>query len=173
MHVEKLFLMQDGFRRSTSSLESMIEFVSDGGFFNPQTLSARASGRAALIVLNRFEDQRYFVHDGLHRVASIFLGRDSGLLDESEYRIQEYSYQEYEEINLEQGYVTPFDPRQEVRVADLAEFKAKVGELIESEVSLLEFIEDNKSLYVRSRQPHHDSIQGMLSFFYPELSGCS
>lgn len=169
MLVENLSLMQDGFRRSTKSIEKMVEFVSDGGAYDPTTLSSRKSGRTAPIVLTRFEDQRLFVHDGLHRVASIFLGRESGRLFESEFEIQEFTYQEYDEINLQEKYFTPFDPRKEVRVADLANFKTRVSQLIEANKSPIEFIENNRSLYACLRQPFHDSIRSMVKHFRPEL----
>ena len=169
MHVNQLLLIQDGFRRSTKTVQAMIRFVAEGGKYDADTLAARPSGRAKLMVINRFEDGRFCVHDGLHRAASIFLGRPSGLLTESEYEIQEFTYDQYNEINLEAKYFTPFDPRTEVRVADLSSFKNRINRLTNSNVDPTGFILENKSLYAHARESHHESIGELINQYRPEL----
>ncbi len=168
--VKILFSMQDGFRRSSKTMNEMMTFIANGGVFDQETLQQRTSGRTDPIILNRFEDDRVFVHDGLHRVASILKARPSGLIHHSEYRVQQITYAEYQQINTSANYFTPFDPRIEVRVADFAEFKSRVIEIIQSGNDPTEFVENNRHLYVRPRQAHHDSIERLIEFFHPDLA---
>lgn len=161
--------MQDGFRRSIHTLRRMLEFVRGGGRYDPETLRSRESGRTVPIVLNRFEDGKVFIHDGLHRVATILAGRDPACLYDDEFRIDSYSYQDYNEINVEVGYLTPFDPRSEVRVADLRGFQRRARAIIDAGQDLTEFISNHRHLYARPRRPFHASLDRMLRFIHPQL----
>jgi hypothetical protein len=167
--VAELVPMQDGFRRSIATLQKMLDFVRGGGKYDPETLQKRDSGRVAPIVLNRFENGRIFLHDGLHRAATILAGRESGSLYADEYRIDSYSYQEYDEINLAAGYLTPFDPRREVRVADLRNFQTRARSIIDAKQDLSQFVHDHRNLYARPRRPFHASLDQMVRHFHPDL----
>lgn len=167
--IAALIPMQDGFRRSIHTLRKMLEFVRQGGMYDPDTLRCRESGRMAPVVLNRFEDGKIYIHDGVHRAATILAGREGAVLQAEEYRIDSYSYREYDEINIDAGYLTPFDPRQEVRVADLRRFQSRVRKVIESGRDLKQFILDHRQLYARPRQPYHASLDLMVRHFHAEL----
>lgn len=161
--------MQDGFRRSRATLQKMFDFVRAGGRFDPETLHGRDSGRATPIILNRFEDGRVYIHDGLHRAAAILAARDSAVIDEDEYEVDSYTYQEYDELNIDVGYLTPFDPRREVRVADLSGFHQRARSVIDAGDDLESFVKNHRHSYARPREPHHSSLDRMLRFFHPDL----
>ena len=82
----------------------------------------------SLIVITEFEDGTRFIHDGHHRVlAALIAGRN--FLSDLEYVIWKFKYSQYMEINFDKGFVTPFDPRTEVRLADFGNFKKNAMEL--------------------------------------------
>ncbi len=164
-----LIPMQDGFRRAANTMRRMRSFVSSGGKYDRKTLSGRDSGRTAPIVINRFEDGKLFIHDGLHRAASIMVGRRSKAIFREELEISERTYAEYSVINVHAGYFTPFDPQQEVRLANFSEFKSRVNEMLLSQEDPSTFIAANRHLFVRPRQDHHASLEKLLRFYLPEL----
>jgi hypothetical protein len=150
INVSELYVTQNGLRNLTQ-LEKMTHYVSDGGFFTQNCLSKNLSrGRVSpLIEITLFEDGKHFIHDGHHRSASIVLGgRD--FLDSTEYRIRNFNYEHYLEINLSASWMTPFDPRVEVRLANIFEYKTNVNALINegsSNDDIFKYITENKHLY--------------------------
>lgn len=141
--------------RNAEQLKTMIQFVQSGGFFTSNCLNKHQSrGKISpLIEITVFEDGKHFIHDGHHRAASIVLGgRD--FVDTTEYRIRKFTYEHYINPNLSAAWWTPFDPRVNVRLSDMTEYKKMIHQLVEqnapSEV-LLKAIEDNRHLYVEDR----------------------
>jgi len=101
---------------------SMIDFVREGGLFRKENLITPAP----LIGISIFEDGLKYIRDGHHRTLAIWLaGRK--LLKEGEYQLENFKYSHFEEINLEKGWVTPFNPRAEVRIADFSSFKKSLS----------------------------------------------
>src|SRR3990167_12074 len=75
---------------------------------------------------SQFEDGALYVHNGHHRVTACLLsGRDT--LQSNEYVIKQWAYAQYQEINWEACYLTPFHPPTETRVADLLRFRNAVA----------------------------------------------
>lgn len=168
LDIRQLIPMQDGFRRATKTIRRMQRFVESGGKFDYESLSQRKSVRTSLILLNRFEDGRLFIHDGTHRVTAILLGRQSGKLASGEFEIQTLNYAKYNEINLPAQYFTPFDPLREVRTANFHDFKTRVQEKVDSGNDPSAFILENRHLYARPRGPQHDSIADFVRFYLPD-----
>jgi len=82
------------------------------------------------VQLSRFEDEQIYCHNGHHRVAAcVMAGRTD--LEEGEYEVQEWTYAQYQEINWDAGWTTPFDPRLETRAADLSPFRTALGFVVE------------------------------------------
>lgn len=141
--------------RNREQLDNMVQFVQGGGFFTPNCLSKHKSrGKTSpLIEITMFEDGRYFLHDGHHRAASIVIGgRD--FIDSTEYRIRVFKYDNYLSPNLAVEWWTPFDPRTEVRLSDMSEYKTLMHQLINRNAEadeILETIECNKHLYTEAR----------------------
>lgn len=141
--VDKLRVTQYGFR-NRPQIQGMIDFVKEGGFFDEKSL--KSPGPLMQIAL--FEDGKLYIADGHHRVVAIILGgRD--YLDFSEFKITKWKYSDYTDINLNVGWVTPFDPRQELRIADYAEYKEALNHISDDKKE--EFIRDNKEMYVEPK----------------------
>jgi hypothetical protein len=132
MKINDLTITQKGFR-SPWQLPQMVEHAALGGKFDVNTLNRHSSGKdVRLINLVRFEDGRVFIHDGHHRVMAIYLGaRD--FLGISEYALTDWKYKDYTDIVFAKRWITPFDPRFEVRVSDYTEFKNEVWSIWEKD----------------------------------------
>lgn len=138
--IKDLKITQYGLR-NRGQLQGMIDFVRGGGCFNKQSLLIPGP----LVQLAVFEDGEVYIADGHHRIAAMIMAGREEMFDE-EYTTVNWKYSEYTDINLNCGWVTPFDPRVELRIADYAEYKADI-----SKVSLFEakeFIRTNKAMYV-------------------------
>ena len=73
-------------------------------------------------------------------------------LDEKEYEVKTWTYAEYLEINFAVGWVTPFDPRTQVRHADFAHWKKVIQEVALSDTArAIKMIEEQKSSYLLPR----------------------
>lgn len=105
--------------------------------------------------------------DGHHRVCAIHLG-GRNYIDEEEYVILHLTYKMAMSVNLDAGFVTPFDPRKEacnsglqtlilpqVRKRDFLGFKKQVLEMRRKkeklDTELEDFIIHNKSIYSKPR----------------------
>jgi hypothetical protein len=150
VELDRLLPTQGGFRLPSSARVAMVEHVRDGGDFRSATSSA---GRPTPIVIDRFPDSRLFVRDGLHRVTAILLGREDRRLWPGEYRMCEMSYRMYTSLDPADGWFTPFDPRAEVRLADIAAFKVQVVALLAAGREPHSFVLANRRLYCRARRP--------------------
>lgn len=144
--------------RDHRQIVTMTEYVRDGGIFDADSLAAYSKQTgirmSPLIPVETFEDGLQFARDGHHRLVSILLaGRD--FLYDSEYLIVLRTYQQYSEINLAVGWVTPFDPRTEIRKEDLSAWKNLVAQekLREGATThdVIKFIRANRSAYSETR----------------------
>lgn len=167
--IKDLTVTQDGFRNDYQ-ITDMIAYAANGGAFHQRAIIEHKNNhRAKLITIAVFQDGRKFIHDGHHRVASIYLsGRDFLYNDEVE--LKHWSYNDYIQPNLGAGWITPFDPRIEVRISDYTSFKNTVTSMAWRNNSrypdttdtkhLIEWILKNKSRYSVPRRVL--SIQDML-----------
>lgn len=155
MNILNLTISQQGFR-SIPQIEGMVRFVAEGGFFTLATLKD-----PRLISIVEFEDGRRFIHDGHHRIAAIYLaGRKE--LREDEFLLSQWTYEQYRDINLSLRWITPFDPRFQVRACDYEKYKQHIwfvhSEFGESEACL----EIKKRCHIYLRPRRSLSIQDML-----------
>ena len=134
MKIQDLKVTQAGLRNQPQ-LNGMVKFIKNGGLFNEQSISSFCDAnpeayRSNLIQVAKFPDGELFISDGHHRALAIALaGRNE--LHEDEYFIKDWSYDEYLDINFDQKWVTPFDPRTHVRLGEFFDFKQKVYEQLE------------------------------------------
>jgi hypothetical protein len=152
--VNDLSIMQECLR-DKSQICAMIEFVKNGGFWTLDVLSkfAKEKGKknSPLIEIVKFPDEKYMIHDGHHRLVSIYLaGRD--FVRKDEYVQKEWDYCDYLKINFENGWVTPFDPIAEIRLPDIYKFKFTALDLsLKNKEEAIKFILSNKNLYAKPR----------------------
>jgi hypothetical protein len=154
LQLDTLGIMHDEIRHKHQVVE-MSWLVRDGLFWTTEVLRAHADKHHApvprLIAIARFPDGRMMSRDGHHRCLATYIG-GRGYLRHGEYTLEEYTYEMYSEINFEAGFVTPFDPRTEVRVPDFIEFRQEVFRLYaRNPEEAVAFIRQNKSRYAR---PH-------------------
>jgi SAM-dependent methyltransferase len=92
--------------------------------------------------LVEFEDGRIFVHDGHHQFTSLKREGFETLREGVDFELSKFLYSDYTDINFSAGWVTPFDPRKSLRVAELGGFKSFVQALrkVQPDVEVESFI---------------------------------
>lgn len=163
MKITDLIVTQCGLRKP-KQLKDMVLFVDKGGFFNEESLKEYSKRKglygASIIKIAKFEDGGLYVEDGHHRIVSIVLsGRD--YLREDEYQIVDWEYKDFQDINLECGWVTPYDPRTEFRLAELSDFKYEVRKRLKtSSKCAINYIRNNEHEYKKFRE--YDKIRDLI-----------
>lgn len=154
MNIRNLIIMQQSLRE-LDQIENMIQFVKDGGFWTQDALKSYAEKHNkhdyGLIYITRFPDGAEMIHDGHHRTVATYLaGRY--ILREDEYLICNWTYDAYNDIWFDRGYVTPHDPRTEVRLSNFKAFKEKAIMLSkQNEAQAKQFVLDNRHLFMEPR----------------------
>jgi hypothetical protein len=154
IEIDDLTVSQDAMRH-TAQIAAMIEYIRTGGFWTCDALEKFATDNdlkvCPLIEIVQFPDGRYMIHDGHHRVVSTYLG-GRHFLRGDEYRLKHWTYENYGGINFVNKWVTPFNPKSEIRLPDFWVFKKKVFELLEIDKdAATRYILDNGPLYKRLR----------------------
>jgi hypothetical protein len=152
--IDQLIVMQQSIR-DREQIKSMVEYATAGGLWTQQRIDthAKAHGRKAYpIYITRFPDGDLMIHDGHHRVmATCIAGRHA--LKEEEYVIRDWNYESYNEVAFDRGYVTPFDPKTEVRLDDFADFKVYVLTLaLTDKHAATEYVWNNPARYKEDRK---------------------
>ena len=162
-----LTVMQDELRH-TAQVAKMVEFVKKGGFWTQEVLRQYAAAHGLNRVcppmeIIRFPDAHLMVHDGHHRAVSVCLGgRD--YIREDEYVFKDWSYEDYLEINFPNRWVTPFDPRTHIRIANIAEFKKTALDLAATDFdAACLFIEENRNEYIKPRKVH--GVKDLVQYY--------
>lgn len=142
--------------REPRSVGSFVRFLREGRLY-------RAQKRP--ITINRFEDGTLYARDGHRRISAAVL-TDVKVLLEGEYTIEEFPYANYKKPNIHNGWFTPFDPVEQCRLANFADFKEEVLAIYDSIRStaefpipvnydpVIEFIEKNANRYREPRRVH-------------------
>tara|TARA_B100000614_G_C14562727_1_gene497777 strand:+ start:1896 stop:2477 length:582 start_codon:yes stop_codon:yes gene_type:complete len=154
LFIDHLMPTQCGLR-NPDLIERMMEHANKGGMFSMDVL--QRYGGDVKIQVRQFEDKKLFLHDGHHRTLGIWLsGRD--FLFPEEYDLTSFRYADYTSPNFEVGFVTPFDPREEVRHFEFHSFKHEARELAKVSVEqAMMFIEENRQRYSEKRSCWHVS----------------
>ena len=155
VQLDTLGIMHDEIRHVHQVVE-MARLVRAGLFWTRDVLRAYADAHgipvAPLIAIARFPDGWMMVRDGHHRCLATYLG-GRAYLRHDEYRFEAYTYEMYAEINFKAGFVTPFDPRTEVRLPDFGSFRQEALRLYaRSSEAAVKFIRQNKFRYARPRK---------------------
>ena len=163
LQLNTLGIMHDEIRHKHQVVE-MSWLVRDGLFWTRDVLCAHADKYRTpiprLIAIACFPDGRMMIRDGHHRCLATYIGGRASLRHD-EYIVETYTYEMYAEINFEVGFVTPFDPRTEVRVPDFTAFRQEVFRLYAlNPEEAVAFIRQNKARYAR---PHTRSNLAQLA----------
>lgn len=155
--LEKLLVMQPHLR-DYSQIPRMVEYVKNGGFWTVDALAdfAKKHGikTSPICEIASFPNDVWMVHDGHHRLVSIFLG-GRNYLREDEFFVKKWEYEKYLEINFSNKWVTPFHPLYEIRFADIKEFKKEAMDLFaKDEQKAIDFIKASKNSYAVKRELH-------------------
>lgn len=149
IQIASIPITQDGVR-DIDQVTYMIRFVQAGGVFDDKTLTAFHSGSWAKnrISIACMEDGTQYFHDGHHRLLAIWMaGRKVLYDDEVEYF--DLTYAQYDEVNFETGWLTPFDLKTEIRTPNVHEFKQKAKAMPRENAE--EWVRSNKGLYCHPR----------------------
>jgi len=172
LYLSNLIVTQNDLRHS---IEEMTEYVRKGGFLNKGYLEEYAKKTnlprvSPLIAISRFNDNKLYIHDGLHRSASVYnAGRI--YLREDEYYITDWNYSQYLEIAPEHGWYTPFDPRIHVRTADFAEFKYDARERFKNNhEEATKWVMDNLDRFRTERTFY--TISEMMTLLLAQKNSC-
>ncbi|KAL6040227.1 ParB domain-containing protein [Balamuthia mandrillaris] len=169
MPLQRLTVTQSGIR-DVETCTKMAEFVAGGGSFsfdNMKRHSAQVFHQQArdkeirksrpaqpkLVLLACLPDGQVYVWDGHHRVAAIYLGRREELLQE-EYYLFDCSYTFVNSPHLAQWYLTPHDPRTEIRVAEFGSYKKTIAKLLKGKndkAAIADIISSHKHMYAEPR----------------------
>jgi hypothetical protein len=149
MFIEGLIPTQQGLRQT---ITQMVKYIKCSGIWDQKALNNYSHGFAPLINLSMFPDKKIYVHDGHHRItATVLGGRD--FLYSQEYVLQQWTYEQYLEINLDVGWLTPYDPRTHCRKSDFRQYKKKILALPPEEA--VKTILNSKDEYLEPRTIHN------------------
>ena len=152
--LDNLLTMHDEIR-DAHQLQGMIEYVRSGGVWTMDAIKAYAAhsgDRCEPIYITRFEDGAMYVHDGHRRITSTYLG-GRHFLHEKEFVLADWTYHDYMIVKWPLNYVTPHDPRKEIRLPEFFEFKKAALKMRDEfgEQVAEEYIALNRDLYCRPR----------------------
>jgi hypothetical protein len=150
LHLENILVTQEWLRNAVQ-INGMVYHLINGGTFDSDAICKFSKRQAGLIQIARFPDGKLFLQDGHHRLMAVFLSRRD-FLHSFEYEITDWTYQEYLDINFKQKWVTPYDPRTELRIEDYHSFKCGVFERYAvSEEDAIQYINENRDKYTIKR----------------------
>ena len=158
LDLDTLGIMHDELRHMHQVVE-MAQLVRADLFWTRDVLRAYADTHgmpvAPLIAIAHFPDGWLMIRDGHHRCLATYIG-GRAYLRHDEYSLEEYTYEMYAQINFVAGFVTPFDPRTEVRLPDFGSFRQEALRLYaRNPEAAVEFVRQNKLRYARPRRHYN------------------
>jgi len=158
-------LVTQNILRNFDQIDGMIEHVNHDGLWTTKVLNSfNRDFVEHLIAISEFPDGSKYIRDGHHRcVATYMSGRDY-LLD-NEYIITPMTYDQYMSVNFDVGWVTPFNPIDDVRLSDFMDFKKLVLYMRSdhTDEEVIEFIRLNKFKYACPRMMN--TVSDLISLY--------
>jgi hypothetical protein len=155
LRLAELRASQAGRRHTLTSMAALVDHVRTGGGWSDSSQACSVSdfrdakdtgvtdcvtkgdgvgdgnGGNGGIVVVRFEDGAHFVRDGHHRLlAMLAAGRCT--LGVAEYTLEDWHYADWGVPNITAGFLTPLDPREELRRADWGEYREALKSVLNS-----------------------------------------
>jgi len=158
-------LVTQNILRNFEQIDGMVKHVNRDGFWTTKELNEFNQDFVEhLIAISEFPDGKRYIRDGHHRCVATFMSGRDYLLD-SEYIITPRTYEQYMSVNFDVGWVTPFDPRHEVRLSDFMDFKrlAMYMRSDHTDDEMIEYIKQNKFKYMCPRTM--SSITDLISLY--------
>lgn len=111
-----------------------------------------------LIRIGQFPDNRLYILDGHHRCLGKHLAGKIYMYG-PEFKLEQWTYEQFGSVNFETGWLTPYDPRTEVRKPDFLGYRNDIIEMRRElgEVATRNWIEWSKDLYAERRM--YNSIE--------------
>ncbi len=145
--------------RSIEQVEPMADYVRSGGVWTLENIASYSESKglraAPTIQIARFPDGQEMIHDGHHRCVGTWIGGRTFLYP-SEFRILNWKYEDYLEINPANKWVTPFDPRTHIRKAEFFSYKNHVLEMFKIDPDRAKnFVLNSSGAYMVDRHIHY------------------
>jgi len=165
--LSELLIIQEELR-NVGQITDMVKHVRNHGYWTEEVLTEHSKKNnlppGRLIEIVEFPDGQRMVQNGHHRCVATYIGgRD--FLRGDEFFIRKWKYSDYLEINFEEKWVTPLDPRTHIRVSDIGKYKKHVLSLKEDEAR--EYIEENSDRYIKKRTLY--TVPELASTIPPEV----
>jgi hypothetical protein len=103
--------------RSVKTLDYLCKVLKKRGYFG-NCIPEYTGNKIRLAI---FEDEKIYVRDGHHRCCAAHLIKQE--LDPRDYVLERWDYRDWTKPNFDKGWITPFDPRTEVRFEDYTHFR--------------------------------------------------
>jgi SAM-dependent methyltransferase len=165
LHLHQIQPTQHGLRSEEQELLRLQAYVQGMGQF-PKP-----------IAINRFEDGALYVRDG-HHALEIAKRLGMGPLEPGRHFVMEqHTYDQYGRIHFGQGWITPFDPRQSLRLAQLNGYRWLINYLrgTSNDETVRRFIHAHPESYsiarselapdAKSAQPFEGSLRDREAYF--------
>lgn len=126
-------------------------------FFIKEVLDKDKPSLIKISIFSEDDPGKYYIHDGHHRCCAILIAGRT-YLREDEYTITDWKvYSKYLEINFEKGWITPFHPKFEVRVANTSKFRKHIKKMLYiSQDRAIQSIQGLKHVYCVNRRTGHN-----------------
>lgn len=157
--------------RSLDELKSIIQFlISRNGkvILDKATIEEHSGiGSYRPIKIVRFPDGVHMIHDGHHRCVAL-LAVGIHLITPAEYILEDKTYESYMQVN-HPVYITPFDPKLEVRKPDFYAWKRQVKLMcdLHGVQESINYIWANRNEYAEPRRVW--SLKGMSSQYEEQI----
>lgn len=153
MYINDIIVTQNALRHP-EQVDQMIDLVKQGDHFSVGKLAEYDPKSTRLIELYELDDGIIYIHNGHHRLWSIYkAGRT--FLYKDEFTLKPATYEWFAELNPEAGWYTPYDLRTEIRLANLQFWKSKAAYHYNEIVNPKDFdqwVRDHDYLYLEDRE---------------------
>lgn len=164
IEISKLVPTQEQLR-DYSVVEEMRKYALAGGAFTKNAIQSHEGGNGDQLIQISSTGDTMYVLDGHHRIVAKLLAGQSHLF-ECEYEITDRKLSDFNSLNLDSGWLTPFNPVFEVRLNYTQKYKNTVTGMIDAKEhpwDIIAWIVGNEHMYKapRSIKSFHEFVDLM------------